>query len=190
MILSQLKLNAVLNSTAPSNEEVAKFYEANKDRYKQIRVKAIYVSFGGEAPAGKKALTETEAKDKASKLLAQIRAGADFVKLVKENSDDETSRDKDGDFATLRTKDNIPDAIREAVFKLKQGETAEPVRQPNGFYLLRADEVSYVALDQVRNEVVSELRQQRYAKWLADTNDSVKVTFPDPAFPGDGPPPK
>ncbi|MGD0500844.1 MAG: peptidylprolyl isomerase [Bryobacteraceae bacterium] len=186
MILSQLKLSSVLNSTSPSEDEIAKFYEASKDRYKQVRVKAIYIAFGGAATDGKQTLTEDEAKGKAAKLLAQIRAGADFVKLVKENSDDETSRDKDGDFATLHTRDNIPDAIRAAVFALKQGETSEPVRQPNGFYLLRADEVAYSTLDQVRLEVVSELRQQQYAKWLADTNNGVKVQFPDPAFPGDG----
>jgi len=103
------------------------------------------VSFG----KGGKATTEDEAKAKATKLLADIRGGADFVKLVKENSDDETSKAKDGDFATLRRTDNIPDAIRAAVFSLKQGEVSEPVRQPNGFYLLRADEVRYRPLSQV-----------------------------------------
>jgi hypothetical protein len=32
---------------------------------------------------------------------------------------DETSRQKDGDFATLRSSDNIPDAFRKAVFAMK-----------------------------------------------------------------------
>jgi parvulin-like peptidyl-prolyl isomerase len=104
---------------------------------------------------------------------------------VKENSDDETSKAKDGDFATLRRNDNIPDAIRAAVFSLKQGEVTEPVRQPNGFYLLRADQVSYRPLSQVRDEVFTQLKQQHYAQWLDQTNRDTKVEFTNPAFLGD-----
>jgi peptidyl-prolyl cis-trans isomerase C len=181
MILSQVKLAEALNSTAVEPAEIVKYYDTEKERFKEIRVKAIYVSFG----KGGKAPTEDEAKAKATKLLADIRGGADFVKLVKENSDDETSKAKDGDFATLRRNDNIPDAIRAAVFSLKQGEVTEPVRQPNGFYLLRADEVRYRPLSQVRDEVFTQLKQQHYGQWLEQTNKETKVEFPSPAFLGD-----
>ena len=153
MILSQAKLAEALNSLTVEPAEIVNFYDTNKERFKEIRVKTIYVSFGN----GGKARTEDEAMAKATKLLADIRGGADFVKLVKENSEDETSKAKDGDFATLRRNDNIPDAIRTAVFSLKQGEVSEPVRQPNGFYLLRADEVRYRPLSQVRNEIFTQL---------------------------------
>jgi peptidyl-prolyl cis-trans isomerase C len=178
MILSQAKLAEALNSTTVEPAEIIEYYDINKDRFKEVRVKAIYVSFGkdGKAPA------EDEAKAKATKLLADIRGGADFVKLVKENSDDETSKAKDGDFATLRRNDNIPDAIREAVFALKQGEVTEPVRQPNGFYLLRADEVHYRPLSQVRDEIFTELKQRHYRQWLDQTNKGIKVEFTNPAF--------
>jgi peptidyl-prolyl cis-trans isomerase C len=178
MILSQAKLAEALNSTTVEPAEIIEYYDINKDRFKEVRVKAIYVSFGkdGKAPA------EDEAKAKATKLLADIRGGADFVKLVKENSDDETSKAKDGDFATLRRNDNIPDAIREAVFALKQGEVTEPVRQPNGFYLLRADEVHYRPLSQVRDEIFTELKQRHYGQWLDQTNKGIKVEFTNPAF--------
>jgi len=107
------------------------------------------------------------------------------VKLVRENSDDETSKAKDGDFATLRQNDNIPDAIRAAVFSLKQGEVTEPVRQPNGFYLLRADEVHYRPLSQVRDEIFTQLKQQHYREWLEQTNKATKVEITNPAFLGD-----
>jgi parvulin-like peptidyl-prolyl isomerase len=178
MILSQAKLAAALNSITVEPAEIVQFYDTDKDRFKEVRVKAIYVSFGKDG----KAPTEEEAKAKATRLLAEIRGGADFVKLVKENSDDETSKAKDGDFATLRRNDNIPDAIRTAVFSLKQGEVTEPVRQPNGFYLLRAEEVSYRPLSQVRDEIFTELRQRHYSQWLEQTNKDAKVEFTSPAF--------
>jgi peptidyl-prolyl cis-trans isomerase C len=185
MVLSQAKLADTLNSTTVEPAEIVKSYDTDKERFKEIKVKALYVSFG----KGGKAPTEDEAKAKATKLLADIRGGADFVKLVKENSDDETSKAKDGDFATLRRNDNIPDAIRAAVFSLKQGEVSEPVRQPNGFYLLRADEVRYRPLSQVRDEIFTQLKQQHYSQWLDRTNKDTKVEIASPAFLGDAPPP-
>ena len=178
MVLSQAKLGDALNSIAVEPAEIVKFYDTDKDRFKEIRVKAIYVSFGQSG----KSTTEDEAKAKATKLLAAIRGGADFVKLVKENSDDETSKAKDGDFATLRRNDNIPDAIRAAVFSLKQGEVTEPVRQPNGYYLLRAEEMRYRPLSQVRDEIFTELKQRHYSQWLEQTNKETKVEFTNPAF--------
>ena len=181
MILSQAKLAEALNSLTVEPAEIVNFYDTNKERFKEIRVKTIYVSFGN----GGKARTEDEAMAKATKLLADIRGGADFVKLVKENSEDETSKAKDGDFATLRRNDNIPDAIRTAVFSLKQGEVSEPVRQPNGFYLLRADEVRYRPLSQVRDEIFTQLKQEHYGQWLEQTNKDTKVEFTNPAFLGD-----
>ena len=178
MILSQAELAGALNSIIVEPAEIVKYYDTDKERFKEVRVKAIYVSFG----KGGKAPSEDEAKAKAARLLAEIRGGADFVKLVKENSDDETSKAKDGDFATLRRNDNIPDAIRAAVFSLKQGEVSEPVRQPNGFYLLRAEEVQYRPLSQVRDEIFTELRQRHYSQWLEQTNKDAKVEFTSPAF--------
>jgi parvulin-like peptidyl-prolyl isomerase len=180
MILSQAKLSEAMYATTVEPAEIVKSYDTDKERFKEIKVKAIYVSFGkGGTP------TEDEAKAKATRLLAEIRGGADFVKLVKENSDDETSKAKDGDFATLRRNDNIPDAIRAAVFSLKEGEVSEPVRQPNGFYLLRADEVRYRPLADVRGEIFTQLQQQHYSQWLAQTNRDTKVEFTSPAFTGE-----
>jgi hypothetical protein len=185
MILSQAELSDALNTLTVDSAAIPNYYAAHKEDYKQVRVKALYVAFGGTPPAGKTPLTEEQAKAKAARLLAQIRGGADFVKLVKENSDDETSRDKDGEFATLRPRDNVPDAIRAAVFSLKAGEVTEPVRQPNGFYLLRAEEVGYRPVEQVRDEIYQALKQLRYKEWLDSENRAATVDFTNAAFSGD-----
>ncbi len=182
-LLSQAEINQSLNTLKVDPSEVEKYYEANKENYKRVRVKAIYVAFGGSGE-GKKSLSEEQAKAKALKLLQEIRSGGDFLKLVKENSDDVTSREKDGDFATLRPKDNIPDAIRTAVFALKKGEVTEPVRQPNGFYLLRADDITYRPLTEVQDEIFTTVRQQHFGRWFEDQKNATKVQFPAPAFVG------
>jgi peptidyl-prolyl cis-trans isomerase C len=186
-VLIQARLNGELNSVVVQPADVLKFYDANKEKYKQVKVKAIYLPFSDAAPAAssskaKKTLTEEEAKTKAAKLLADIRKGADFVKLVKENSEDVTSKAKDGDFATLHPSDNIPEAFRTAVFALKQGEVSEPLRQPNGYYLLLADEVTYRPLTQVSSESVEGLKHEHYNQWFAKINRETKVEIVNPAF--------
>ena len=191
-VLATAQINAAMNLIVVEPGEIVKYYDSNKQKYTQVRVKAIYIAFSdaaasGSASKGKKALTEVEAKAKAAKLLAAIKGGADFVKLVKDNSDDETSREKDGDFATLRSSDNIPDAFRAAVFALKKGEVTEPLKQPNGFYLLRAEEVTVRPLSEVRDEIYNELKNVHSDEWLRGVDREAKVQIVNPAFIGGTP---
>lgn len=186
-ILWQAVLDRAFRDATVEPAEVVNYYDRNKEKYKQVRVKAIYISFS-DAPSVTD-LTEDQALAKATKLVGEIRGGADFVKLVKENSQDETSRAKDGDFATLHVGDNIPDAIKAAVFALKQGETSDPVRQARGFYIFRADEVSYRPLSQVRDQIFTTLKTQHAQQWVGQIDREIKVEFPNPAFPPPKPQP-
>jgi hypothetical protein len=182
MILGEAMLTQQANYITVPQEDVAAFYAANRERFKRVRVKAIYIAFGQSAAEGKKPLTEEKAEERAKDLLAKIRAGADFVKLVREYSDDAASRERDGEFGTLSASSTFSDAIRGAVFALNKGEVTEPVRQASGFYLLRAEEVAYGSLAETQAEISMELRQQTYNKWLLDLRKDTRVTFPEPAF--------
>jgi peptidyl-prolyl cis-trans isomerase C len=185
-ILATAAIGNAINQIVVEPGEIVKYYDANQRKYTQVRVKAIYIAFNDDPTASgagkeKKPLTEAEAKAKADKLRAAIKGGADFVKLVKENSDDETSRVKDGDFATLHSSDNIPDAFRAAVFSLKKGDVTEPLKQPNGFYLLRAEDVVVRPLSEVRDEIYNELKNIRSDEWLrgVDRNANVQIMSPE-----------
>jgi peptidyl-prolyl cis-trans isomerase C len=188
IMLGQMKLTEENMGVVVAEDDVKKFYEANKSQYQQVKVKAIYIAFtkalASQASSGKRLLTEDEAKAKAQKLLADLRAGADFGKLARENSDDATSRDKDGDFATLHPSDSIPEPIKAAVFSLKQGQVSEPIEQPNGLYLLRAEEIGTRPLAEVRGDIYTTLQQESARKWMQATHDSLKVQFPSAAFVG------
>jgi peptidyl-prolyl cis-trans isomerase C len=178
MILSQAKMTQAANQVPVLPSDVAKFYEANQNRFKQVHVKAVYIGFGGQK------LTEAAAKLKASQISAQARGGADFVKLVRVHSDDDTSRSKDGDFGTLRSSDNLSDDVRNVIFGLKEGEVSEPVRQSNGFYIFRAEKIEIRPLPEVRDAIFAELRQRRYGEWVEKTNREATVLFNSPAFLG------
>jgi len=186
-----LMMNAELQTTLSGMEvppaDVQAFYDKNKDRYSQVKVKAIYITFaanpGAESgPDGKKHLTEAEARSKTEKLRAEIVGGADFVKLVKQYSEDKTSAAKDGDFGTIRHTDNLPDAIRQAIFGLKAGEVSQPVRQPNGFYLFRAEEITTQPFSEVQADIFEQLRQVRFKDWMDSISRSLNLKFENESF--------
>lgn len=186
-VLAQAEINQQSNPGRIESEELDLYYEQHKDKYKQVKTDAIYISFSNSAAAqtgsdGKKILSEAEAKAKIESLLEQVRKGADFKKLAKENSDDETSRNKDGYFATLTGSDTgIPDSIQKAVFTLKAGETTEPIWQANGFYLFRAEEVSYKPFAEVRDQVYGAIKAEHFAAWMKRLTSETKAKILNPA---------
>lgn len=185
-MLMQAEINEYVDHILITADDLQKYYAENKGRYDQVKLKVIYIAFSS-APAGaaaetKKHLTEEEAKAKAEQLIKEIKGGADFVKLVKENSEDASSKAKDGDMGTLSRADNLPESIRSVVFALKAGEVSDPVRQPNGFYIFRAEEVSQRPLEQVREQLVKQMQSERLQEWLKSTTKSLSIKFENEQF--------
>jgi parvulin-like peptidyl-prolyl isomerase len=173
MVLSQAQMMEINNGSTVTQPEIVKEYDATKEKYKQVRVKAIYIAF-------KK--SEDQAKAKAIKLAATARGGADFVALVKENSDDDSTKAKGGDFGSIKATDNIPDAIKTAIFALKQGEVSEPVRQTGGFYVFRCEESSYLPLSQVRDQIFMDLKNKHYKEQMDKLNEDARIKDINPKF--------
>jgi len=171
-------------------EEIEKYYNDHKEPFRHIKVSGIKVAFGAPPPADgnsstvnasripKKVLTEEEAKAKADKLVAQLRAGADFAKLVQTESDDEASKAKGGDLGVWKMTDNVPDVLRGAVMGLKEGEVSEPIQQPGGFYIVHADAVTYAPLAEVKDVLFDQLKQEKAREWLQNLDKNTKVEFP------------
>ncbi|HVN04221.1 MAG TPA: peptidylprolyl isomerase [Bryobacteraceae bacterium] len=177
-LLMNAQLHEVLSGMHITPADAEAFYNQAKNRYTQVKVKAIYIAFSGEP----KHLSEAEAMAKISKIRADILAGAEFVKMVKENSQDQVSVAKDGDFGTIRRSDNLPDAIRSAIFSLKAGEVSEPVRQPNGFYLFRAEEISAQPYAEVQDEILKDLQQARFHQWMEETIQNLHFKIQDEGY--------
>jgi peptidyl-prolyl cis-trans isomerase C len=196
--VASAQLAAMQDSVFIAPEEVRKFYDANPDLYTEARIKLIYIPFSPNAsaqqdPAAKKVLTESEAKAKAEKLYADLQGGADFVKLVKENSGDPTSAAKDGDYTPIRKSDQIPPEIKNAVFALKPNEVARPIRQPNGFYLIRLEGIDKQSFASVERKLTSELADAQVRAQVESTQKSIQIKIEYPAVfaavPAPAPPP-
>jgi peptidyl-prolyl cis-trans isomerase C len=185
-LLYQAEINEYKDKIVVSREDQDKVYQENPDRFKQVKVKVIHISFSATpdkpGPDGKKMMSEAEAKAKGDELRKQILAGGDFGKLARENSDDKSSAAKDGDFGTISHNSPYPEPVKKAVFALKEGEVSEPVKQANGFYLIRADSVVLQPFGDVRPQIIEELKQTRFMDWMKSLETRFTVKVENPAY--------
>jgi peptidyl-prolyl cis-trans isomerase C len=184
--LANAQLTTHSNTIQVTTEDEQAYYQKNPDKYRQAKVRVIYISFN-PAPdktgaQANKLPTEAEAKAKIEDLRKQILAGADFGKLARENSNDEASAAKDGDFGIIKRGSSYPDAVKNAVFALQAGQVSEPLRQPNGFYLIRVDQFTMEPFDDVHTQIFQEVKQQRFNEWVSAIQAQYKVKVENPAY--------
>lgn len=183
-VLSQFFVEDYRNNIQVSEEDQKAYYEKNKENYNQAKLQIILVGFSSSpAKEGEKPkLSEDQALVKATDLVKQLKAGADFKKLVAENSDDAASKAKGGDFGTIRKSDQVPPELKTAIFSLKAGEFSEPVKQPNGFYIFRLAEYTAQPYEEVKPMMLSQLKDTKFQEWMKVTQDSAEATVVNKEF--------
>lgn len=184
-VLGRAEVNERRNLSNPSSEEAEKYYNDNKTKFEQAKVRVIYISFapdGAPQAAGpKKSLKEPEAKVKAEGLVKQLRAGADFGKLAREHSEDEASAKKDGDFPPLkRTDSGYPAEVITTIFSLQPKEISAPLKLANGFYIFRLDEKTLIPFPEVREKIFNDMAQDRFTEWFKKLQKQFEVKLDKP----------
>lgn len=186
--MAQAQINDVSNfKINPTLEQQEQFYKANPDRYQEAKIKVIYVAFttspvANSDPNAKKSLTEAEAKRKTEDLRKQLESGADYAQLAKESSDDKESAAKGGEFPALKRSSAYPEAIKKAVFDLKPGQISQPLRQPNGYYLIRLEEVKTLPYEEVRTQIYDEMKRKDFNEWMQGLQKRYEVKVENPDF--------
>jgi peptidyl-prolyl cis-trans isomerase C len=179
MVLSTAGINLLSQRIGVSDAEMRSYYQAHQNDFAEVRVKVIYIPFLNTAPKegeARTSMTEAEALAHAQKIVADIKGGADFVEMVKQHSKDEGSRAKDGDFATLKMSDNIPQAVKDVVFALEVGAVSDPVRQPNGFYIFRAEEKKLPEFEAVAPSINTKVHDEKFRRRMDELRDSIQLT--------------
>jgi hypothetical protein len=166
------------------NEQEQYYNEHKAQQYSKLKVKTIYIAFASDPKAasasGKKYRSEAEARDLATNIASKIKAGGDFVALVKQYSDDETSKNADGDWGTVNASDNLPDDFKRAVLALKLGQITDPMRRSGGFYIFKADSMIERPYSEVRDEIFNMLKDVKMRQWMDKLQKSIPVKV-DPA---------
>lgn len=184
MQLAQYVLDVKNREAKILPEHQRAYYDKNPNKYSAAKIKVLYLAFTNTAlPGAAGGRTEADAQALAARLKAQLSKGADFVKLVREYSDDPDSKSKDGDFPDIKPSDSsLPTNITQAVFALKPGEISEPIRQPNGYYLFRLEQMIQQPFEQVRDDIYIELQKEFLDQWVEGVRKSVQVEVKDESF--------
>jgi peptidyl-prolyl cis-trans isomerase C len=197
--LAAAVVNRQRDSIKVSDEDQKKRYDVDQEsKYNQAKIRAILIAFGDPKainanvdmsnPTAPKATIpkgirlEEEAKMIAADVAKQARSGSDFAELAKAKSDDKQTGVKGGEFPVFHESDRIPEDIKKAVFALKPGEVSDPIRQGNGFYVVKLEERSIQPFAEVKDTVANEIKQERFQKWMTDVQKQFEVTVESPTF--------
>lgn len=198
-VLASAMLSWEHNHFQPSNEMIREYYDKNKAKYQQSKIKVIFIGFkppavgtaasiedvakaAAEAAAGKVQRSEAEARTLAEDIVKQIRGGADFAKLVAQYSEDQTSKAAGGDFGAVNAGSVYPDEIKNAVMAAKPGDVTNPIRQPSGFYVIRVEDRTGQSVDDAKDPISAELRQAHVNEWFMQIRDRFALKVENPRF--------
>ena len=187
LVADQAKLEATLN---PSDAELQKLYNQNQEAFRTPeRVKARHILLKTQdKPAGE----EPAIKAKAEKLLKQIRAGADFAKLARENSEDNQggtggSAAKGGDLGDWITHGQMVAEFDKAIFTLKPGQTSDLVKTVYGYHIVQVTDRQDAGLRsfaEVRPELAAQWKKQKVSDLMQLASEKAQQALQkDPAHP-------
>ncbi len=143
-----------------SDEEVEDFYTANVDQMQRpVAVHARHILIKPES-AGPEA--QQAAKDEAGEILAEIRAGEDFIELAT-NRSQAPSAPQGGDLGYFGPGQMV-EPFEKAAFALQPGETSDVVQTKFGYHIIRVEDHrggDTAPLEDAADSIRAYLTQQR-----------------------------
>jgi len=173
-----------------TDSEVKNYYEANKEKFRKpetIVLSEIFLSSVGKDPK--------EVRERADKLVAQLRAGADFAALAMVQSEREvegkrTAPESKGKLGTYAASDITKEDVANALKNTKVGGVTNPLDTDGGIIILRVDErtpageatfdenkvreaITVGRMDKERQTYINNLRRDAYIEVAKDYQEGV-----------------
>jgi parvulin-like peptidyl-prolyl isomerase len=136
--------------------EARKYYQEHQNEFvrdEQVSLREILISTEGKDDKG-----IADAEKKAKDLVVRARKNENFGNLARDNSDAESARNS-GELPPFKRGD-LKKELEQAVFTQQKGYVADPIRQANGFLILKVEDRYAAGLqpyDMVENEVMEKL---------------------------------
>ncbi len=173
-----------------TDSEVRAYFEANKDKFRKpetVTLSEIFLSTVGKDPK--------EVRERADKLVAQLRAGADFGALAMVQSEREvdgkrTAPETKGKLGTYATSDISKEEVARALKGVQAGGVTNPIETEGGLIILRVDErtpggdatfddnkvreaITVARMDKERKAYLENLRRDAYIEVAKDYQEGV-----------------
>ena len=145
---------------------------AAKKEYNKIKV-----NMGGKEYRVRHILVEDE--DKAKELISQLKKGAKFDVLAKENSKDSGSAKHGGELGWA-VPDNYTLAFAEAIKTMPKGKISDtPVKTEFGWHIIKVEDIRTSkgpAFTEVKEEVIRQIQGEELKKYVAELVSNAKIT--------------
>jgi parvulin-like peptidyl-prolyl isomerase len=147
--------------SAASDQEVHQFYLENPEKFKrpqQVRAREIFIKVAPAANDEGRAAS----RSRAEQLLKAARAGEDFEKLARLNSDAPT-RQWGGAMEPF-ARGQLAKPVEDAAFALKAGQMSAVVSTPEGFHILKVEAIDAEVIvneEQARARIRTYLEQRK-----------------------------
>ena len=162
-----------------TDEQVRKFYDDNPDQFKRPEAAlAAHIMLATRDPQSGQELSAEQKKTRRAeieKLLARVKNGEDFGKLAHENSEDPSSKDKNGEF-TITRPSRYPE-IEVAVFAMNTNQISDIVTSAFGYHIVKVldkQNAQKVEFDKVAGEIRDILLNDELKKQLPDYFEKLK----------------
>jgi len=161
-VLSQQIFDAVTKDSKVTEEEILQYYTANASQYGTPESRDVrHILIAEKDKAG--SVDFAASKAKADEIYTELKNGADFATLAKENSADPGSKDSGGKL-TISRGQTVPE-FDKVSFALEKGELSKPVKTQYGYHVIEAvsdvRKATTTSLDKVRASIRTTLLQQK-----------------------------
>jgi peptidyl-prolyl cis-trans isomerase D len=147
-----------------TDQQVQQYYQGHQKDFQvpeEVKVRHILIKVPDKADAK----TDAAAKEKAERLLKQIKGGADFAALAKANSDDPGSKEQGGELGMIQRGVTVP-PFEKAAFALQPGQISDLVKTQFGYHILKVEEKQTAhlkPLDEVKAQIIATITRQAEA---------------------------
>ena len=134
LVMDQVIKKEVESKIQISNQDLKKYYEKNRDKFRtQDKVRASVILI--KSPPGSSPERERKVRKKLNSILGQIKAGTEFSGLAKKFSQDSLAS-KGGDLGFFEKRKMFA-PFSERAFSMKVGEVSGIFKTKHGFHILK-----------------------------------------------------
>ncbi len=138
ILTSRLQSQEVTRKVQVTEREIDFFLAREASRLierEQVRLQHILIALG-ESPSAQQIKS---AEDKVNRLVAKLRAGADFAEVAVRESDGRNALEG-GDLGWFEM-GAVPALVSDLAYTLAEGEVSDPLRSASGFHIIRMREI-------------------------------------------------
>ncbi|MDA8083919.1 MAG: peptidylprolyl isomerase [Nitrospiraceae bacterium] len=182
IVLSKMIYSEIDSTIRITDKEVADYYSRNRGLFvatpEELTVGAVIMAMS-ENPSAEEI---TDMKMKSLRIVADLRKGASFEKMVSEYSDDK-SREHGGIIGVFKPGQLVPD-LEKALSTLRPGEYSNPVWTRQGVYILRlvrrvpaAYLPARTVQDAIRRTLTNEKKGSAYKQWVRSLWEKAAINI-------------